>query len=99
MIHCKKRQHAADQSIAGTYPMRGIRKHTQGVDGIRLERAVEHQESGEVKVALHVVSRDMINLVDSISASTFVETSCLTLSAVKDMVLIPKARTRLPRLV
>ena len=48
-----------------TYAVRGITKHLQSFDSVRLERAVEDQETDEVQIGLDLVSRQFVDLEKS----------------------------------
>lgn len=52
------------KGLVMTYTMRRISKHFDASDSIRFKRAVEHQESNEVQLALNVRAMKFVNLAD-----------------------------------
>lgn len=48
--------------------MRRVIEHLESFNGIRFERTVEDEETSKIELALHVISMDLVNLSENMSA-------------------------------
>lgn len=81
--------------------MRRVGQHFEGFNGIRFQRAMENKKSGKCEVTLDFLTVELVNLQNMLRSRKQAgrdENGTLSMD-IESISFVPRARTRLPRLV